>query len=144
MFKPHAKSEERKRSATVLIKYLLTAERPEALPEHYRELLTVLLWKITEAESKKYDTRFQSEGAVHRSSDTVLRHEHVFQRKKMIAELENASVQEVDDILAKAVGCTVTLEEHVLLSKFDDDYGWDRYRKAGIRVVDTQTSEQII
>jgi hypothetical protein len=39
-----------------------------------------------------------------------------------------------------AVGCTVTTEEAVLLAQFDSDYGWERYRKAGITVLDTKDS----
>jgi hypothetical protein len=143
MFKPHPQSEERKRSATTLIKLLLAEKKPEVLVDHYRELLNVLLWKITEADSK-YKTRFQSQGALECSDKTKLRHEHVFQRAKMIAALEKAAPHEVDDILKVAVGCTVTVGEHARLSKFDDEYGWGRYRKARVIVIDTQTGERLI
>ena len=60
----------------------------------------------------------------------------------MIAALEKAAPHEVDDILKDAIGCTVTVEEHTRLSKFDEEYGWERYRKAGISVIDTQTGER--
>jgi hypothetical protein len=50
----------------------------------------------------------------------------------------------VDNILKNAIGCTVTSEEHALFSEFDDEYGWARYRKAGITVIDTQTGERLI
>jgi hypothetical protein len=60
----------------------------------------------------------------------------------MIARLEKAPPNGVDEILDKAVGCSVTLEEHDLLKSFDDEYGWERYRKAGIIVIDTQTGER--
>ena len=102
----------------------------------------MLLWKITEAESPKHKTRFQSQGAL--GDRTRLRHEHVFQQKQMIAALEKAAPHEVDDLLKSAIGCTVTIEEHTLLSKFDEEYGWARYRKAGIVVIDTQTGERVI
>jgi hypothetical protein len=53
VLKLHPQSEERKRSAVTLIQYL-PAEKPEVLPAHYRELLSTLLWKVTEADSRKY------------------------------------------------------------------------------------------
>jgi hypothetical protein len=79
-----------------------------------------------------------------RSDKAKLRHEHVFQRSKMIAALEKAAPHEIDDILKTAIGCTVTIEEHTRLSKFDEEYGWAPYRKAGITVIDTQTGERVI
>ena len=99
VFKLHPQSEERKRSAVTLIKYLLAEKKPEVLPAHYRELLSTLLWKVTEADSCKYKTRFQTHGALGCSDKANLRHEHVFQRSKMIAALEKAAPHEVDDIL---------------------------------------------
>jgi hypothetical protein len=48
VFKLHPQSEERKRSAVTLIKYLPAEKKPEVLPAHYRELLSTLLWKVTE------------------------------------------------------------------------------------------------
>jgi hypothetical protein len=143
MFKPHAQFEERKRSAVTLIKLLLADKKPEVLSAHYRELLTILLWKITEAESSKHKTRFQSQGALDSSDKSKLRHDHVFQRSKMIVALEKAAPQDVDDILNTAVACTVTVEEHDHLSRFDDEYGWERYRKAKIAVIDTQTGKRV-
>jgi len=41
-------------------------------------------------------------------------------------------------------GCTVTKEEHALLKRFNDEYGWERYRKAGLTVIDTQTGKRVI
>jgi hypothetical protein len=143
-FKLHPQSEERKRSAVTLIKYLLAEKKPEVVPAHYGELLSTFLWKVTEADSCKYKTRFQTQGALGCSDKANLRHEHVFQRSKMIAALEKAAPHEVDDILKDAIGCTVTVEEHTRLSKFDEEYGWERYRKAGIIVIDTRPGERVI
>ena len=136
-FKPHPQFEERKRSAITLIKYVLTAKQPEVLPTHRQELLTILLWKLTLAPCRnKYATRYQSKGAM--DGGSKLRHDHVYQRKKMIAALEKAGSDEVDNILKRAIACTVTVEEHDRLSKFKGYDGWDRYQKAGIEVIDTQ------
>jgi hypothetical protein len=145
VFKPHLQSEARKLSAITLIKYLLAKkDKPEVLSAHRRELLDVPLWKITEAESSKYKTRFQSQGALDCGRKAKLRHDHVFQRSKMIAALEKAAPHEVDDILEIAIGCTVTIGENTHLSEFDEEYGWERYRKAGVMVIDTQTGERVI
>jgi hypothetical protein len=62
----------------------------------------------------------------------------------MIALLIKARPDEVDRILQDAVGCTVTNEEHRLLKRFDGEYGWERYRKAGLTVIDTQTGERSV
>jgi hypothetical protein len=143
MFKPHPQADKRRRSAVTLIKYLLADKTPQVLPVHRRELLGILLWKVTEAEcSNKHRTRFQSQGALDAKGRSKLCHEHVFQRKKMIESLEKAAPGEVDGILDIAVGCSVTVEEHDLLKLFDDEYGWERYRKARIIVIDTQTGER--
>lgn len=144
-FQPHPEYQERKTSAILLIKLLLENRKPEILSQHYRELLTVLLWKLTEAEShNKYKTRFQTEGAIACRDAIKLRHEHVHQRSKMIDRLLDAKLEEVDGILENAVGCTVTIDEHARLAKCDDEYGWDRYRKAGLVVIDTATGERWI
>jgi hypothetical protein len=144
-FKLDPEAEKRRISATTLIKVLLANRVPEVLPKHYRELLRILLWKITEAESDKYETRFQSHGAQNFREKGKLRHDHVYQCSRMIDKLVQAnSEEEVEGILKTAIGCTVTLDEHIRLNKFDDEYGWPRYRKAGIAVRNIETGEQVV
>jgi hypothetical protein len=139
-FVAHAKAPERRASAIQLVKVLLHRKDPLVLRAHLRELLTTLLWKLTEADSSKYKTRYQSRGAIERSAGVKLQHEHVYQRAKMIDALLQAEPNQIDEILGLAVGCTVTTEEAALLVQFDSDYGWERYRKAGITVLDTKHS----
>jgi hypothetical protein len=63
----------------------------------------------------------------------------------MIARLEKAAPHQVNAILKKAAGCTVTNKEHARLSKFDKEYdGWTRYWKARIKVIDTQTDKRVM
>lgn len=144
-FQPHPEYQERKTSAIALIKLLLENRKPEIMSQHCRELLTVLLWKLTEAEShNKYKTRYQTQGAIACRDAIKLRHEHVHQRSKMIDRLLKAEPDEVDNIVAAAVGCTVTIDEHARLAEWDDEYGWDRYRKAGLVVIDTASGERWI
>lgn len=136
-FSPHHQAVERKRSAYILTKALLS-KKQEVLSTHLDELLGILLWKITEAESTKYRTQYQSQDALKYRDKGNLRHDHVYQCAKMIALLKEAkSDSEIEQILDVAKGCTVTYDEHLHLHSFDEEYGWDRYRKAGIVVMDT-------
>jgi hypothetical protein len=142
-FKRHRHYEERKRSAVALIHYVLANHAVEVLATHRGEILTVLLWKLTQAEGGKYGTLLKSSGTRNCKDKKKLRHDHVFQRAKMIAALIKAAPDQVDKILATAVGCTVTAKEHKRLSKFDKTCdGWKRYRRAKIVVFDTQTGRR--
>lgn len=142
VFKRHKAAGERRESVARLVKILLSSREPAILSTHLRELLTVLLWKLTEADSPKYRTRYQSTEAL-RDSGGKLHHEHVYQRAKMIDALLNAQPHEVDEILELAVGCTITRPEAERLRRFDDDYGWERYRKAGIEIMDTSQNPPV-
>jgi hypothetical protein len=142
MSKSHPLSRERKRSAVALIKLLLAEKNPDILRVHRRELLRVLLYKLTEAESPKYETRFQSKAASERKGHVELRHDHVFRRAKMVDDLEKA-MEKIDIILRNAIACTVTAEEDRNLSKVGKRYdGWARYKQAKIAVIDTRTGKQ--
>jgi hypothetical protein len=134
-FEPHLRADSRRESATALIKMLLANNTPKAA-EHIQDLIDTLLWRITEADGK-YNTRYRTSGAIDCSDKSQLRHEHVCQRSRMITLLMNAKPEEVDGILKDAVGCVVTRDEHTRLKAFDQEYGWERYRKAGLRVMDT-------
>ncbi len=126
-------------SATSLVKLILANRSPEMIEKHQRELLRVLLWKITEAEGDKYETRFQSQGAQKVREKGKLRHDHVYQCSQMIDKLLVAKPEDVDGILNMAIGCTVTLAEHTHLNKFDSYYGWERYKRAGIPVTNIES-----
>ena len=80
------------------------------LDAHKRDVINVILWKITEA-SGKYNTRFRSTGAHTAPKGTKLQHEHVIPRKTLI----DAIMQEpgrARELLQTAIGCTVTIDEH--------------------------------
>lgn len=107
--------------------------------EHLSELIVTMIWKITEADGK-YKTRYQSSAALEGGRE--LRHDHVFTKAKLTEALLNAKPDQVDEILSTAVGCTVTKEGHARLSKYDRVCdGWERYRRAKVAVMDTQTGE---
>ena len=140
-FQPHPNAERRKDSAVILIKVLLANREDGILPEHIRELIDTLLWKLSEADGK-YNTRYKTNGVLACTDRSQLRHEHVYQKSKMIEALLNAEQDDVDNILSDAIGCTVTIDEHARLNKYDGEYGWERYRKAGLEVFDTATNER--
>jgi hypothetical protein len=111
VFEPHPQSEARRRSAVTLIKHLLADKSQKCSRPTIANCSAHCFWKITGADGHKYKTRFQSQGAMGCTDTAKLRHEHVFQRSRMIEALENASPHEVDDILKNAIGCTLTIEE---------------------------------
>src|SRR5438105_672165 len=96
-FKRHSQAEERRRSAIALVKLLLS-KSSELLPGHRQEFLKLALWKITEAESGKYGTRFRSEASLS-VLKKELRHDHVFQRALMVEALLQATPEAIDLIL---------------------------------------------
>ena len=75
---PHARSDERRRSAVEIAKLALAAQG--LIDEHRNQLLSVAVWRHTEADGK-YATRFRSEGALGVTDLRRLNHEHVYPRK---------------------------------------------------------------
>ncbi|HEY1816360.1 MAG TPA: hypothetical protein VGG74_28630 [Kofleriaceae bacterium] len=67
-----------------------------------------------------------------------LRHEHVIEVNKLMGHLRTAAPNgrsALRTVLATAVACVVTDEEHTSLGKARVD-GWERYKKTGVRVWD--------
>ena len=129
-------------SVSKLIKHVLTARNTGVFEKHIRDVLDTLLWKYTEA-SGKYSTRYYSAASAGQP-EPLLCHEHVFQKRKMIHFFLSAATEaEIDQILSEACGCVVTREEHNLLKPYDDEYGWIRYSKAKIAVMDRETGKVI-
>jgi hypothetical protein len=148
MFEPHPDAEARRRSAITLIKAILPLDLYE---KHKRKFLRNCLCKLTEAEGgkgrrrkKKYNLRFLSSEAEH-ASESELRHEHVYRCNPMVDLLMQANPAEIDEIIADAIGCTVTKAEHKELDKVDRRDpkidGWKRYERAGIVVIDQTTGK---
>lgn len=117
-------------SVTTAIEGCLTLPIME---RHKRDIISGLLWKITEARGK-YTTRYRSRAAM--EPGVKLQHEHVFSRKditdRIIGEPERAR-----ETLKDAIACVVTVHEHKRLARVDQAIrGWDRYTKVGIEVID--------
>lgn len=141
-FKPHPQAEERVRSAKTAIEALLALD---IYPSHKRELLSICLWKLTEAEARgKYNLRFQTPAALE-ASPRELQHEQVVERKRVVEALM-AEPDRLEEILRDVVGCAVTREEHQRLTQLSrerpDLEGWARYEAAGITVIDLVTGEK--
>ena len=131
--------EQRIESAKTGIKAILS---PQILERHKDELLSVLIWKITEAHGK-YTLRYRSRGSLENPS-TKMHHEHVFPRKWLISQLK-AHPDQLDHILSSAIGCVVTVLEHRALCTVDRNLmGWERYEAAGIEVFDTVNNKWLI
>jgi hypothetical protein len=144
VFKQHRDAERRRRSAINLIKTLLSPEL-DLYPPHRKKFLKLALGKLTEAEGcSKKKTRFRSRASLTTPQD--VQHEHVYPRARM-ADALLANPTRVEEIVAQAVGCVVTVEEHEKLTEIDRDFpevdGWARYEKAGIVVIDMTTGREV-
>lgn len=110
----------------------------DILERHKRDIISGMLWKITEARGK-YKTRYRSIRS--KENGAKLQHEHVFTRSditdRIMAEPERAR-----EILRDAIACVVTVDEHRKLTSVDPSLrGWDRYTAAGVDVEDTDAHE---
>jgi hypothetical protein len=136
-----------RRSAVAIAHAILQMNDVNILSSHRKRLLNIALWKLTLADGHKWKTRYQSRAAqkAERTPDS-LRHDHVYQRAAMVKDLLEAAgnPKEIDRILAQAVPCTVTKEEHDRLGKIKGLDGWARYRVAGIAIVDTETGNLLV
>lgn len=133
---------ERRQKAVYLIKYLLGAKNGMFEESHIRELLSTLIWKITEVKGK-YNLDYVSLGALHEKDKKQLVHEHVYERAKLVTELLKGE-KNVDQVLNCAIACLVTKKEHELLSRVEKNLtGWDRYILAGVDVYDSKTGRKV-
>ena len=137
--------------ATATAYFAITSPDLDEIPDYRREILGNVLWFMTCQPSGKYTTRFRSQ-AVLNDDHPVLRHEHVYTRKSVIKDLLSLNSEELDEaalrhsieevLRQRAVGCTVTREEHRVLSRHDKTLvGWHRYQAAGVTVLDMSTGE---
>jgi hypothetical protein len=111
---------------------------------HKKELISVLIWKITEANGK-WSTRYRSEGVLD-DSECKIQHEHVYTRKFLTEQiLQNPS--NAEHIVQNAIGCLVTEQEHSKLTAITSSQklqGWDRYEAAQITIYDMLTGNAFI
>ncbi len=130
-YSENQKSQEIIDSAVLAVKQIL--EMKDVLEKHKKEMLSDMIWKISEANGK-WNTRYFSEGVLD-DKDAKIHHEHVITRKEIITQLlENP--KDYKNILLNVTACIVTTDEHDLLGMQNSVSGWDRYKKAGVKVYD--------
>lgn len=133
-------------SALRSIHHLLDLQDVE--PAHKRELISIGLWKWTEAEGfrphPKYHIRLRSVGSIDVGRTAKVNHEHVWTRSWITGELlrrEGWTLDELREFLVQyGVACIVTTDEHARLSQ-SRATGWQRYREAGVLVWDMLTDQ---
>lgn len=139
----HKEADARRRSAIRLAEAVLSVA-DELTDAHLKEALSIAIWKYTEVHGKN-KTRYRSRAAIGASSSEI-NHEHVVTRKSLIAEMI-ASPDRVEEIMSGAIACCVLRTEHTKLAAVEkanpELVGWDRYKAAGIEVVDLATGESV-
>lgn len=114
------------------------------LESHKRDVINGMLWSITQARGK-YATRYRSLDSDSPPPGTKLQHEHVIPRKELIDAIMNEP-HRARELLATAVACVVTVEEHRRLTRVSRENpelkGWERYRAAGIEWRDVDEVEK--
>jgi hypothetical protein len=106
-------------------------------PAHVQELLSVAIWMFMEARGK-YKTRYVAQGSL--VPDARIRHEHVIPRKTLRLAMLRCP-DRVERVMRLAVACIVTEDEHRRLAA--GEFGWNRYRQAGIIVIDRESHEVV-
>lgn len=134
---PHRDREKRVRSATKAIKVLVDA-RKSISESHLKELIRICLWKISIADGKT-KTRYCSFKSKSVINTQELQHDHVFENRKLIGKILD-NPDNIEKVVNDCIGCVVTKKEHERLTKISRENpcleGWQRYDKAGIKVVD--------
>lgn len=129
---PHRDADARRAGAVRLAQVLVTADGLH--PAHRRHALSNAVWWYTEADGK-LKIRFRSIGVLS-EPDAKVHHEHVVPRKLLVDRML-ADPDGIPEILAACLACLVTVEEHRRLAAVAADLeGWERYRAAGVQVVD--------
>lgn len=136
-----------------IYKYILSAEGKEQIdisrgvikailkmlvpPEYKKSLMHNMIWKISGANYKD-KTRYCSAEAI--KDNEKAQHDHVFTidsiKKRFLKYINDKD--EFDRTVNLIIGCSVTKTEHKKLTKlgYTKIIGWERYKKAGIKVLD--------
>jgi hypothetical protein len=144
MYIEDLETEKTKQSASEVIRSVV--KNKNVILRHKKEVISVMIWKITEAHGNstngKYRIRYRSEGVLN-EKDGKVQHEHVYTRKQLISEILD-NPDNLEKILQRAIGYLVTEEEHDRLSKINEGIvGWERYKKAGIKVRDMLANKDL-
>jgi hypothetical protein len=143
---PHAAAV--RQGGIALTKFALQSPELDVRPEIRTEMMRLYVLPLVThgTAGSKYETRFRSLGALHVTDAAELQHEHVFTRKWLIDTMQaNPTDAVIEWIMTNlTIACTVTVDEHARLTKFDRTHqGWERYAAAGVEVFDMTTGEPV-
>jgi hypothetical protein len=109
-----------------------------------KRMLVHAVWELTNL-SGGFKGRYRSKGVLE-GHGALIQRDHVYQKRGIVERLINDSTQ-IDDILQDVVHCVVTKEEHDRLTEYSRTNpsvdGWERYRGAGIEVIDMLTNTEV-
>lgn len=109
-----------------------------------KRMLVHSIWEITMLEGS-FKGRYRSLGVL--VLGVAIERDRVYQKAGIVERLL-ASPEQIEPTLRDVVHCVVTKEEHEQLTSYStmkhDVDGWDRYRGAGIAVMDMLTGKQMI
>lgn len=109
-----------------------------------KRLLVHAVWEVTKL-GGDFKGRYRSKGVL--VSGVVIQRDHVLQKGRIVERLLT-NPDQTEAILAEVVHCVVTKEEHERLTAYSrmnpDIDGWERYRGAGVEVMDMFTGKQLI
>ncbi len=133
-------SERRYRSLRLISQLLTLTDLYDA---HHREMLSIAIWKWTEAVGvrpyAKYNIPLVSARVMDRNEPVKVHHEHVWARKwmvdRLLAERPWSETGLREFLEEHGVACIVTVEEHGRLGAVREQ-GWTRYLAAGVEVWD--------
>ncbi|MFL6257199.1 MAG: hypothetical protein ACJ74T_19500 [Pyrinomonadaceae bacterium] len=110
-----------------------------------KRIVGYVIWEVATYLHGNFKGRYRSKGAM--TPGAVIQRDHVNQKARIIERML-ANPDQVDARLSDLVHCVVTKEEHERLTAYSKSNpeidGWDRYRMAGVEVMDMLTMEQII
>lgn len=110
-----------------------------------KRMVGYVIWEVATYLNGNFKGRYRSKGVL--APGATIQRDHVNQKARIIERLL-ANPDQADSILGDLVHCVVTKEEHDRLtaySKMNSDVdGWDRYRMAGVEVMDMLTGKQLI
>ena len=139
--RPRKDRDQRRASVKRMVRFALD----EALhPEARARILKEALWMATEIEFHKHKISLrtpEADAEILRGLPKLgsrVQHEHVYQRKWVIQQLL-AEPERAEALLDEyAVACVVTKAQTEELKKHDALVGWERYKAAGLTVVEVQ------
>jgi hypothetical protein len=109
-----------------------------------KRLLVHSVWEVTKL-GGDFKGRYRSKGVM--VSGVEIQRDHVIQKARIVERLL-ANSEQIETILADIVHCVVTRAEHERLTAYSRMNlavdGWERYKGAGVEVMDMLTGEQMI